>query len=57
MENIERRVRREVRAMMRREVITLSAVGISAVMDQRDGRSRRKRIKSLDRGTADSTQA
>jgi transposase len=75
MENIERRVRREVRAMTRREVITkvlarqLSWIqaaqvlditprqlrrirqryerwGISAVMDQRGGRPRRKRIKS-----------
>jgi transposase len=75
MENIERRVRREVRAMTRREVITkvlarqltwLQAAqvlditprqlrrirrryqrwGISAVMDQRGGRPRRKRIKA-----------
>ena len=75
MENIERRVRREVRAMTRREVIMkvlarqltwLQAAqvlgitphhlrrsrrgyqrsGISAVMDQRGGRPRRKRIKS-----------
>src|SRR5215472_11669899 len=74
MENIERRVRREVRAMTRREVIMkvlarqLSWIqaaqvlgitprhlrrirrhgerwGISAVMDQRGGRPRRKRIK------------
>jgi transposase len=75
MENIERRVWREVRAMTRREVITkvlarqltwLQAAqvlditprqlrrirrryqrwGISAVMDQRGGRPRRKRIKA-----------
>ena len=75
MENIERRVRREVRAMTRREVITkvlarqLSWIqaaqvlditprqlrrirrryerwGLSAVMDQRGGRPRRKRIKA-----------
>ena len=74
MENIERRVRREARAMTRREVITkvlarqltwIQAAqvlgvtprhlrrirrhcerwGISAVMDQRGGRPRRKRIK------------
>src|SRR6516225_4197695 len=75
MENIERRVGREVRAMTRREVLTkvlarqLSWIqaaqvlditprqlrrirrryerwGLSAVMDQRGGRPRRKRIKS-----------
>src|SRR5215471_12815728 len=75
MENIERRVRREVRAMTRREVITkvlarqltwIQAAqvlditprqlrrirrryerwGLSAVMDQRGGRPRRKRIKA-----------
>jgi hypothetical protein len=75
MENIERRVRREVRAMTRREVITkaiarqltwlqaaqvlgitprhmrrirrgLEQHGMSAVMDQRGGRPRRKRIKA-----------
>ena len=75
MENIERRVWREARAMTRREVITkaiarqlswvqASAIlgisarqmrrvrrkveswGISAVMDQRGGRPRRKRIKA-----------
>lgn len=75
MENIERRIRREARAMTRREVITkaiarqLSWVqaaevlgitarhmrrikraverhGMSAVMDQRGGRPRRKRIKA-----------
>ena len=74
MENMGRRVRREVRAMTRREVIMkvlarqltwLQAAqvlgitprhlrrsrrgyqrsGISAVMDQRGGRPRRKRIK------------
>src|ERR1700730_6519922 len=75
MQNIERRVRREARAMTRREVITkaiakqLSWVqaaeivgvtprqmlrirwrvehyGLDAVMDQRGGRPRRKRIKA-----------
>src|SRR5215472_1044780 len=74
MENIERRVRREVRAMTRREVMTKAIAGqltwmqaaqvlgitprhlgrirqryrrfgISALMDQRGGRPRRKRIK------------
>src|ERR1017187_2204857 len=75
MENIERRVRREVRAMTRREVITKAIVGqlsgaqaaevlaiaprhmrrgrraverhgMEAVMDQRGGRPRRRRIKA-----------
>ena len=74
MENIEGRVRREVRAMTRREVMTKAIArqltwmqaaqvlgitprhlgrirqrhqpwGISALMDQRGGRPRRKRIK------------
>ena len=74
MENIERRVRREVRAMTRREVMTKAIArqltwmqaaqvlgitprhlgrirqryqrfGISALMEQRGGRPRRKRIK------------
>jgi transposase len=75
MENIERRVRREARAMTRREVITKAIArqlnwvqaaeiigikprqmrrirwrvehyGLDAVMDQRGGRPRRKRIKA-----------
>jgi transposase len=75
MENIERRVRREARAMTRREVITKAIAkqltwiqaaeiigvkprqmrrirwrvehyGLGAVMDQRGGRPRRKRIKA-----------
>ncbi len=75
MENIERRVRREVRAMTRREVITKAIAGqlswvqaaeilaitprqlrrmrwtvehhgLEAVMDQRGGRPRRKRIRA-----------
>jgi transposase len=75
MENLERRVRREARAMTRREVITkaiarqltwlqaaeivgvtprqmrrirwrVEQFGLDAVMDQRGGRPRRKRIKA-----------
>ena len=75
MENIERRVRREARAMTRREVITKAIAkqltwlqaaeivgvtprqmrrirwrverdGLEAVMDQRGGRPRRKRVKA-----------
>jgi transcriptional regulator with GAF, ATPase, and Fis domain len=75
MENIERRVRREVRAMTRREVIAKAIAGqltwmqaaqvlgitprhlgrirqryqrwgISAVMDQRGGRPRRKMFRT-----------
>jgi transposase len=75
MENIERRVRREARAMTRREVITKAIArqlnwvqaaeiigikprqmrrirwrvehyGLDAIMDQRGGRPRRKRIKA-----------